>query len=251
MKNKLSKLILPVFIFITANTFGQTSGKVMYEGKTKLNIDIDSDHQEEMRNLPKEHIVSNELIFDSAASLFQNATNQNKDESFEKDTEKGKMVIKLDQPDNHFYCDLIEKKKLEQRDFLSRKFLIEISFSNSTWKLTGKQKMILNYTCQEAILQDTTRQITAWFTSSIPVSTGPYGICNLPGLVLAAELRGGDLTFEAKSVDLMPIDHKSIIRPTEGKKVTREEFNKMVMEKNKEMEEQGGGNGNVIIHIKK
>ena len=229
---------------------GQSSGRVLYEEKSKLNIDINEENREVLKNLPKEHIVSRELIFDSAASIFQKIPNQNTD-AIERETDKGKMVLKMDEPDNRIYCDMMGKKRIEQRDFMSHLFLIEIPFSASTWKFTGRQKNILNYSCQEAVLQDTMRKVTAWFTSAIPVSTGPYGVCNLPGLVLGAELNGGDLSFEAKSIDLMSIDHKLIVRPSEGKKVTREEFNKIVMEKKKEMQDQGDGNGNVIIRINK
>ena len=155
----------------------------------------------------------------------------------------------MDGPDNKVYCDLKDKKKTEQRDFMSRQFLIETPFSASTWKLTGNQKSILNYSCQEAVLQDTSRKVKAWFTSAIPVSTGPNGVCNLPGMVLEAEYNGGQQTYVAKSVSLEPVDNKLIVRPKEGKKVTREEFNAIVKEKEKEMGGDGSGN-NVIIRVK-
>ena len=251
MKNQKLILLLSAIMMIFSNADGQNSGSIIYEQKSKLNIDIDDDNQEMLSNVPKEHISSRELIFDSTASIFQSISKKNEDETIEGESGKGTMVIKMNVPDDHIYCDLIGKRRIEQRDFMSRKFLIEIPFSSSSWKLTGRQKDILNYPCQEAILQDTIRKVTAWFTSAIPLSTGPSGVCNLPGLVLRAELNGGEISFEAKSIDLKAVDHKSIVRPTEGKKVSREEFNKIVMEKNKEMDEQGGGNGNVIIHIKK
>ena len=232
-------------------TEAQNSGRVVYEEKAKLNINIDSENQEMLNSLPKEHIVSKELIFDANASIFQEIAKTNSDDELTKESEHGRMVIKMDSPNSHIYCDLVEKKRVEQRDFMSRTFLIEVPFSASVWKLTGKQKTILNYTCQEAVLQDNARKLTAWFTSEIPVSTGPNGVCNLPGLVLGAEMNGGEISFDAKSIKLEPVDHKLIVKPTEGKKVTREEFNKIVAEKTREMGEQGDGNVNVIILIKK
>ncbi len=251
MKNKITTLILTLFVISIVRAGENNSGRIVYEQKTKLNIDIDSEHAEAIQDLPKEHITSRELIFDSTASIFQKTAVKNSDEAIQKETGKGTMVIKMEEPDERMYCDLVEKKRIEQRDFMSRKFLIEIPFSASTWKFTGGQKKILNYNCQEAVLQDTTREVTAWFTPEIPVATGPYGLCNLPGLVLFAEFRGGEMTFEAKSIELVPVDHKKIIKPSEGKKISREDFNKLVMEKQKEMEELGEGNGNVIIRIKK
>jgi len=251
MKNKIIILILAASITAAGTSIAQKSGRIIYEQKSKLNIDIDDEHADALRDIPKEHITTKELLFDSIASIFQKDPGKNKDEAIHNETEKGAMIIRMDEPDDKMYCDLVGKKRIEQRDFMSRTFLIEIPFSASNWKLTGNQKKILDYTCQEAILQDTMRKVTAWFTPEIPVSTGPNGVCNLPGLVLAAEFKGGEMTFEAKSVELTPIDQKKIVRPKEGKKVTRDEFNTIVMEKQKEMEEQGEGNGNVIIRIKK
>lgn len=249
MKTKAILFIATTFFINSVN--GGTSGKITYEQKSRMNIDIDEEHQELLKDIPKEHISMKELVFDSTASIYQNVTKQNHDEAITSESDKGHMVIKMEEPDDKFYCDLSQKKRVEQRDFMSRTFLIEIPFSESTWKLTGRQKKILNYMCQEAELQDSSKKITAWFTPEIPVSTGPNGVCNLPGLVLAAELKGGDVTIEAKNVELKSVDHKTIVRPTQGKKVTKQEFNQIVEEKHKEMEEQGEGNGNVIIRIKK
>jgi GLPGLI family protein len=251
MKNIKTSFILFLIITAALNTQAQNSGRIVYEQKTKLNINIDSEHEAALANVPKEHVSSRELLFDSTASIFQKEPDKNADETIQQESEHGPMVIKMTEPDDKMYTDLVGKKRLEQRDYMSRKFLIEIPFSASNWKLTGNQKKILNYICQEAILQDTMRKVRAWFTPEIPVSTGPQGICNLPGLILAAEMKGGDVTFEAKSIELKPVDHKQIVKPKEGKKVTRDEFNQMVMEKQKEMDEQGDGNGNMIIRIRK
>lgn len=251
MKNKISILILSVFTIIISHSNGQNSGRVIYSQVSKFKIEIDDDNKEALRNLPKERKSSKELIFDSTASLFHKVSGINTDETIEQESEKGRMILKVKEPDDQIYCDLVGKMRIEQRDFMSRKFLIEMPFSSSSWKLTGRQKNILNYACQEAELQDSVRKVKAWFTSAIPLSTGPYGVCNLPGLVLGAVFNDGEMVFEAMSIDLIPIDKKLIIRPKEGKKVSREQFNKIVKEKNKEMEEQNGGNGNVIIHIKK
>jgi GLPGLI family protein len=244
-------LFIAIVIFVNYVNGESNSGKITYEQKSKMNIDIDEEHQELLKDLPKEHISMKELLFDSTASIYKSITSQNHDEEIGSESDKGHMVIKMAEPDDKIYCDLLRKKRIEQRDFMSRIFLIDIPFSESSWKLTGKQKKILNYICQEAVLQDTTKKITAWFTPEIAVSTGPNGVCNLPGLVLAAEFNGGEIVIEAKNIELKSIDHKLIVKPTQGKQVTKQEFNQIVADKHKEMEEQGEGNGNVIIRIRK
>jgi len=112
------------------------------------------------------------------------------------------------------------------------------------------QKIILNYPCQEAVLKDTSRKIVAWFTSAIPVSTGPNGYANLPGIILAADIDSGKVAIAATNVELKDFDAKIMIKPTEGKKVTKEQFEKIKEEKRKEMQQEFGGNGNVIIKVR-
>ena len=114
MKNQFSILLLSTFLIIFSNISGQNSGVIIYEQKSKLNINIDSDNQEMLNNLPKEHVSTKELIFDSTASLFHEQIKQNSDEVIESETGHGKMVIKMNSPDDRIYCDLIGKKRIEQ-----------------------------------------------------------------------------------------------------------------------------------------
>ena len=80
------------------------------------------------------------------------------------------------------FCDLKEKKKTEQKEFMTRMFLVESDLAKSEWKITGNIRNILGYNCQEAILKDTAKTVKAWFTASIPVSSGPAGFGGLPGI---------------------------------------------------------------------
>ncbi|MBL0256494.1 MAG: GLPGLI family protein [Bacteroidetes bacterium] len=164
---------------------------------------------------------------------------------------EGKIVIKMDEPDDCSYADLKDRKIYDQREFMSRQFLIESKFDEQIWKLTGNEKSILGYPCQEAVLQDTNKKAIAWFTAAIPVSIGPNGYCNLPGLILSVDVNGGDQVMTATHVDLSTVDSKELSKPKEGKKMSKPEFRKMVAEKQKEMQEENGGGNNVIIRIKK
>lgn len=85
--------------------------------------------------------------------------------------------------------------------------------------------------------------ITAWFTSEIPFSTGPDEFFGLPGLILAVEING-ETAFLATSIDLTPPEEGVLSKPDKGKKVTQEEFNKIIEDKIKEFKETGGEKGN-------
>ncbi len=86
-----------------------------------------------------------------------------------------------------------------------------------------------------------TETITAWYTPMIPASHGPDQFGGLPGLIL--ELSTNNTTMLCTKVVLNPKEEITIEIPEKGKKVTREEYQKIVDEKAKEMAERyGGGN---------
>jgi GLPGLI family protein len=118
------------------------------------------------------------------------------------------------------------------------------------WKVSAEQKQIAGFQCQKAVLQDTSRQVEAWFTTQIPVSVGPGEFADLPGLILELSMAGGDRTVVAEKVDLKPVEAKMIEKPTKGKSVTREEFNKIRDEKLKEMGAEPGGGGTMKVIIR-
>jgi NAD-dependent dihydropyrimidine dehydrogenase PreA subunit len=113
--------------------------------------------------------------------------------------------------------------------------------------LTGKQKTILGMPCQQALLKKDKDTVEAWFTPAIPVSAGPMGLAGLPGMILEATQR--NVSFVATAFTPGTADAALIVKPKEGKKVTGEEYDKIVEKKTKEMADEYGGNGNVIIKV--
>ncbi len=137
-------------------------------------------------------------------------------------------------PENKIFTDLKNKKQVEQCEFMTRLFLIEREIDIAKWKITGKQKTILGYPCQEAVLQKEGEKTIAWFTPAIAVSSGPDKFYGLPGMILAIESSDGKYAITAISVDLTPIDKSLLKVPKKGKKVTEEKFAKIVEKKKKE-----------------
>ncbi len=52
------------------------------------------------------------------------------------------------------------------------------------WKIGNETAKINGFTCQKAITNYKGRDWTAWFTTEIPVSDGPYKFYGLPGLIV-------------------------------------------------------------------
>lgn len=92
-------------------------------------------------------------------------------------------------------------------------------------------------------------EVTAWFTPQIPVSNGPGEYAGLPGLIL--ELNVYRTTLLCSKIVMNPKSAEKIEAPTKGKKVTREEYIKIVKEKTDELRDnfrnsggrRGGGFG--------
>ncbi|MGZ4035235.1 MAG: GLPGLI family protein [Bacteroidia bacterium] len=246
-----------IIFLMSLVTFGKTQaqnteGVITYEEKIKMELNFGDGQPPPMVDstlLPKEHKMKRFLYFTSETSMYLPDKTEPGGEDIRKEADGAEIHIKMDQPDNKTYCDLKNNKLIDQREFMTRKFLIESDINRSDWKLTGKQKMILNHNCQEATKQEGDNKISVWFTSEIPLSTGPSRFIGLPGMVLEVNINDGKQVVTATNIEFKTVDKTVFVKPKEGKKVTREEFNKIVDEKTKEMEKENGGNGNIIIKI--
>jgi GLPGLI family protein len=226
------------------------AGKIQYVEKTKFEIaKVEGLSDEMMAAFPKEQVAHKMLYFNTEASLYTKDKTQDNNTSVTNESEGMAVKIYMEEPDDKSYCDLKTMKNFEEREFMTRRFLIESDQSKKEWKLTGNQKTVLDYPCQEAVLQDGDRKITAWFTPMIPVSSGPANFGNLPGLILAADINDGKTTITATSIDPTTPDKSLIVKPKDGKKVTRAEFEKIRDEKMKEMGGSTNGGSHVIVRV--
>lgn len=158
---------------------------------------------------------------------------------------------------------------LEESEFFGKQFLISDSGVKPEWKLGSETKKIGNYICYKATLikeidqfsfaafgrrgrgNNTTTEkednkpktmiVTAWYTPQIPVSQGPGEYWGLPGLIL--EVNAGTTTVLCTEITMNPTEKVTLKMPKKGKKVTRDEYNKIVKKKTDEMREQFRGRG--------
>ena len=170
------------------------------------------------------------------------------------------------------YKNTKEAIVLEETEFFGKQFLISETGTKPEWKLGGETKKIGNYICYKATLvkeidpmssiasafgrgrggrganasqtekkdeKPKTMIVTAWYTPQIPVSQGPGEYWGLPGLIL--EVNAGTTTVLCTEITMNPKEKVTIKKPKKGKKVTREEYIKIVKKKTDEMREQRGG----------
>ncbi len=249
MKRTALAILSMAIIQIAFSQSDNKQGSVTYEEVMKFDIQIDNMTAEMSAMLPKENRLSTILYFNEEASRYENLE-QTDDAVIDEESEGGAVKIMISQPEHIMYRDLVNKTTIEQTEFMTRTFLIKSDYSTDDWKLTGNQKMILDFHCQEAIKKEGEDTVSVWFTPAIPVSSGPGEYANLPGMVLAVEADHGDRTITAKSIEFKEITANIIKEPKKGKKVTKEEYLAIVEEKTKEMGGEGSGEGSHTVIMK-
>ena len=75
------------------------------------------------------------------------------------------------------------------------------SLHAQTWTMGDSTREVLGYTCQQATADFRGRRWTAWFTTDIPVSDGPWKLGGLPGLILKAYDEGQQHVFTAVGLE--------------------------------------------------
>lgn len=247
MNPLLTVSLSAMLITTTSALSAQQTGTVEYDDKMKFEIHMKGDAAALPPGLPNEHTSRKILYYSPDASLFMNTANNDEAEVSEESEGGKRVLVRLSEPEERTFISFKDQKIIDQREFMSRMFLIESSLDSLSWKLTGNRKEILGYPCLEATsLKDSVLTI-AWFTPSINVPAGPARFNGLPGLILELITNEGKRIITAASVKFGEVTDL-IVKPTKGKKMSRKEFNKMVDEKRAEMGEEGGNH--VVIKIR-
>jgi len=240
-----------------ASTAQQKEGKIIYQRKVVFNIQFNSPGGGDVP--PQTRLSQFELNFANGQMVFQQMEDDVQDDIA---GGSGGVVIRTigSSAEDVTFFDFAQSRKVEQRDFFDKRFLISDSVRKGNWKLTDETKTILDHQCRKAISQrigkrsimnmqngkmerkevDDTTTIEAWFTTDIPVAIGPEVAGQLPGAILELSSDNGRSVYQA--IEISPkANAKAIREPTKGKKVTQQQFNE---ERNKmldEMQRNGGG----------
>ena len=135
----------------------------------------------------------------------------------------------------HSYVSFEDGTMAETREFMGRHFLISGTRPTYKWKLTGEQREFLGHVVQKATAEHDGSPIEAWFTMEIPVQAGPGPFGGLPGMILMASIDEGHTVYTATDIDLTKLGEEMIQAPEEGSEVTREDYERIVAEKLKEV----------------
>ena len=267
-------LSLALTFFIGSMHAQDFQGIATYKTQRKLDIKLDStqvpsEMQEQLLAMMKKQFEKEyTLDFNKDASLYKVV------ESLETPTVSGggmQIVVAGAGEADVLYKNISENRLANKSDIFGKTFLIKDSLPEQQWTLTKETKNIGQYTCFKATRtetrtvqssfssnedegteasSETTEEeitITAWYTPQIPLGHGPGRHYGLPGLIL--EISDGTQSILCSKIVLNPKDGVKVEEPTKGKEVTQEEYNAIMQEKMKEMQERyqpdnRRGNGN-------
>lgn len=235
-------IIQSLFLFIalfTVNLYCQKqilSGEVSYE----VSMEFDKNKLDEITKKNK----SSEQVKKMVAYTIKNRGKANftlrfnKNESiFKEDKEleindRKTSLTKIMAGKGLFYTDKNSKTIVNQKESFGELFLVNVP--KVKWALTQESKKIGKYLCYKATTEKEgenskgkfVNKITAWYAPELTVNFGPKDYSGLPGLIL--ELRKGNLLFKATKINLSHSKNIKIKKPVKGKKVSLEEYNRIV-----------------------
>jgi GLPGLI family protein len=238
---------------------------VVYEFTRQMQIRVSGMREGmELPPPPRAHVIKLEVLFGNNQML-RRALEDNTVNDFPSN-EGGVQIRTFGMGDDDItWLNFAEGRKVEQKEFATKQYLVTDSVRKLNWKLTGETKNLLGYACQQAVTTRFSKRnmiamdngvmtkkevpdtslIIVWFTPVIPVPAGPDYEGQLPGLILQIDING-NTTYKAIEVS-QKADVAAIKEPKKGKKVTADEFNK---ERDKTMVDmQRNNSGRRVMHV--
>lgn len=218
------------------------------------------------------------LNFDRSASIYKE---EEKLDAPGQGVGGGRMMSSMMGGGGTYYKNVKDKTYSVDKEFMGKEFLVKDALPQLEWKMEGETKVVGGYTCYKATAlkpidgsdfrslrprgdqdkkddkKDENKDqstnlldsfevpkevvVTAWYTPEIPVNQGPESYWGLPGLIL--EVSDGKTIILCSKVVMNTKEKADIKAPKAGKEVTQKEYDEIVADKMKEMQEMGGGRG--------
>lgn len=160
------------------------------------------------------------LVFDKNASLYITRKDSlegghiNKIERYKTGENSGNISNFITNKIGFRYYNDYKNDMLYSRDLGFS--LIKESLPQLAWEIHDTTKKIGELTCTKATSKFRGRNYTAWFTTEIPLTYGPWKLQGLPGLILEAYDTNKEIYWYFKSIDY-PCDYQYLLKPIENK----------------------------------
>jgi GLPGLI family protein len=212
-------------------------GKIVYQRKMNMHKRLSAEHESMKNMIPEFNTSKSELLFAESESIFKNLQEEEEDiRETAGQQEGGRVIRRFGGGDNQVYKNYSTDRVIELRELGPKKYIIEDSIRKMNWKLDESEtRTIKGYTCKKAVSKDPRgTEVVAWYAEQITCPSGPENWGGLPGLILEVNVGDGEIVYTPIEINDKS-DKKMVKAPTGGKKITRQEFQKM-------MEDQFGAN---------
>lgn len=148
-----------------------------------------------------------QLAFGPRQSVYLSATKRRQDSMhravFEEAERSNSTTINMGawRPVTEESVYINEQALLVNRSFRRADYLIQEPLEVTAWQISTETKQLLGHTCQKATGNVKGRTYTAWFTTDIPVSFGPWKLYGLPGLILEAYDNANRIRFTCTRIE--------------------------------------------------
>ena len=220
-------LSMALVFVVSQILFAQSEGVITYEITVNNHRTISPDREGMKAMVPQYRTFKQQLFFNANESLYKPLIEDDEDETAGRGNRRFRMAGAVN------YTNPSSTQSLSQIDVFGKKYLVTDTLKPAPWKFGTETKVILGYDCMQAYYtaSDERKQtITAWYCTKLAPMLGPEKYNTLPGAVLAVDVNNAERVIVAKKIDLRPLAKDELKVPTEGQKVTSEEFKKIMQE---------------------
>jgi len=178
-----------------------------------------------------------QLAFNTQRSLYTSYTKQMQDSILKSKIEAAasmgsnqvNMGLLIPSTAENIFTSANEKTVYVNKFFSENNYLIKEVMEKINWKIEKETKKLLGYTCQMATGICKGRKYTAWFTTDIPVSFGPWKLQGLPGLIMEAYDDSQRIKFTCTRLTLgdLPPPNISFELPSDAIVTSHSDYNRM------------------------
>ncbi|MBS1597175.1 MAG: GLPGLI family protein [Bacteroidetes bacterium] len=218
-------------------------GTIIYKRKIDVHRRMTDENMKAM--VPRFDSSKVQLLFSGNESIFKKLPEENDIRDHAGD-DGNRIVINMGGPDNETYKNFTTEKIIELRELGPKKYIVEDTLRKQNWKMNDETKTINGYNCKKATTKNReSKDVIAWYSEDILCPSGPEQYGGLPGAILELNVNDEEIVFSAIDIRTKDLDKTLVRAPTNGKKVSNKEFQKMI-------EEQfgpGAGSGGRMIRI--
>lgn len=237
MSHKRTLIFIVLFLLIHNSFSQQNKGYVYYKKESLRYLSQEDAFLKEYEKNP-DYLSKVSLIDNNVKLILEDLRFKltfNKHESIFKageflELEKNKFYGFAIGPEGRaiYFNNLINIEHIRQVDAYGEKFLIKNP--KTAWVLTNEIKKIGKYQCFKATAIVETMgskgiikyNVVAWYAPELNIPFGPLGFSGLPGLIM--ELEYQQTRYSVSKIEINPKENIEIKKPTQGIKVTKEEF---------------------------